>query len=147
MPGINVVYECTLAYIPNNKNVTFLMGNRCKMKMMMIAKLLTCRVLFKKYNGPYHLLLTSYIHTFVDVLYKKYLLLHLVLTSSSPVFFSYFSESVRPPKMHLILKIDWQQYIRKDQIMHIGLNLIGSVLTPNYFLGTGIDLSSKYSYL
>ena len=126
MPGINVVYECALAYIPNNKNVTFLMGNRCK--MMMIAKLLTCRVLFKKYNGPYHLLLTSYIHTFVDVLYKKYHhhLLHLVLTSSSPVFFSYFSESVRPPKMHLILKIDWQQYIRRDRIMHIGLNLIGS---------------------
>ena len=83
--------NASLAFIPNNKNVTFLMGNRCKMMMMMIAKLLTCRVLFKKYNGPYHLLLTSYIHTFVDVLYKKYHhhLLHFILTSSSPSFFSF----------------------------------------------------------
>ena len=134
--------------IPNNKNVTFLMGNRCK--MMMIAKLLTCRVLFKKYNGPYHLLLTSYIHSSTFCIKNTTTtsctssLLHLLHL----FFLSYFSESIRPPKMHLILKIDWQQYIRKDQIMqHIGLNLIGSVLTPNYFQGTGIDLSSKYSYL
>ena len=54
-----VVYECPPLVIPNNKNVTFLMGNRCK--MMMIAKLLTCRVLFKKYNGPYHLLLRTFV--------------------------------------------------------------------------------------
>ena len=49
--------------------------------------------------------------------------------------------------MHLILKIDWQQYIRKDRIMHIGLNLIGSDQMMHdgltYFLGTGIDLSLK----
>ena len=53
--------------------------------------------------------------------------------------------------MHLILKIDWQQYIRRDRIMHIGLNLIGSDQMMHdgltYFLGTGIDLSLKYSYL
>ena len=140
--------NASLAFIPNNKNVTFLMGNRCKMMMMMmIAKLLTCRVLFKKYNGPYHLLLTSYIHTFVDVLYKKYHhhLLHFILTSSSPSFFSFLLFRVcKAPKNASDFKnrlaaihsqrSDHAYRIESDWIRSDGLT---------YFVGTGIDFKYK----